>query len=201
MEGNYGSRSYIGRVGGLAVALGVGTAVATGHGVAAADDTNDPARENPPTSIRRQSADRRAPIRRRLRRQEQRPVTLPRRGPPRNHRSPRRRPSRKRPPHRRVRRRPRSAVASWSAPRPTRVRRAPPSRQRLLKNRNRPPHRRKWRRRRRPLLRSRRRHPKPKGPRNPSTPKKSRLLILPSRTTAAANQFGHRPHVTIRPHR
>ncbi len=45
-----GAASYIGRVGGLAVALGVGTAVASGHGVAAADDTNNPAPENPPTS-------------------------------------------------------------------------------------------------------------------------------------------------------
>jgi hypothetical protein len=35
--------AYIGRVGGLAVALGVGAAVATGHGVAWADDTTSPA--------------------------------------------------------------------------------------------------------------------------------------------------------------
>ena len=34
--------AYIGRVGTLAVALGVGAAVATGHGVAWADDTTDP---------------------------------------------------------------------------------------------------------------------------------------------------------------
>ncbi len=34
-----GAAAYIGRVGSLAVALGVGTAVVTGHGVAAADDT------------------------------------------------------------------------------------------------------------------------------------------------------------------
>jgi hypothetical protein len=45
-----GAESYFGRVGGLAVALGVGTAVATGHGVAAADDTDNPAPENPSTS-------------------------------------------------------------------------------------------------------------------------------------------------------
>jgi hypothetical protein len=37
---------YIGRVGGLAVALGVGTAIATGNGVASADDTTS----NPPPS-------------------------------------------------------------------------------------------------------------------------------------------------------
>lgn len=35
-----GAASYIGRVGGLAVALGVGTAIATGSGVAAADETS-----------------------------------------------------------------------------------------------------------------------------------------------------------------
>ena len=35
-----GPASYIGRVGGLAVALGVGTAVAMGNGVAAADTTD-----------------------------------------------------------------------------------------------------------------------------------------------------------------
>ncbi len=34
-----GAAAHIGRVGGLAVALGVGTAIATGHGIAAADDT------------------------------------------------------------------------------------------------------------------------------------------------------------------
>jgi hypothetical protein len=34
--------AYIGRVGGLAIALGVGAAVATGHGVAWADDTTNP---------------------------------------------------------------------------------------------------------------------------------------------------------------
>ena len=33
-----GAATYIGRVGGLAVALGVGTAVITGHGTALADD-------------------------------------------------------------------------------------------------------------------------------------------------------------------
>lgn len=36
-----GASNYIGRVGGLAVALGVGTAVVTGHGVAFADDGGD----------------------------------------------------------------------------------------------------------------------------------------------------------------
>ena len=41
-----GAAAYIGRVGGLAVALGVGTAIATGYGVAAADD----AAANPPSS-------------------------------------------------------------------------------------------------------------------------------------------------------
>ena len=34
-----GAAAYIGRVGGLAVALGIGTAIATGYGVASADDT------------------------------------------------------------------------------------------------------------------------------------------------------------------
>ena len=38
-----GAATYIGRVGGLAVALGVGTAIATGHGIAAADDTDSAA--------------------------------------------------------------------------------------------------------------------------------------------------------------
>ena len=37
-----GAASYVGRVGGLAVALGVGTAIATGHGVASADTTDSP---------------------------------------------------------------------------------------------------------------------------------------------------------------
>jgi hypothetical protein len=41
-----GAAAYIGRVGGLAVALGVGTAIATGYGVASADDTPS----NPPSS-------------------------------------------------------------------------------------------------------------------------------------------------------
>jgi hypothetical protein len=41
-----GAATYIGRVGGLAVALGVGTAIATGYGVASADDTPS----NPPSS-------------------------------------------------------------------------------------------------------------------------------------------------------
>ena len=41
-----GAAAYIGRVGGLAVALGVGTAIATGYGVASADDTAS----NPPSS-------------------------------------------------------------------------------------------------------------------------------------------------------
>jgi hypothetical protein len=35
-----GAATYIGRVGSLAVALGVGTAIATGHGIAAADETS-----------------------------------------------------------------------------------------------------------------------------------------------------------------
>ena len=39
LEGYMGAARYIGRVGGLAVALGVGTAVATGHGIALADST------------------------------------------------------------------------------------------------------------------------------------------------------------------
>jgi hypothetical protein len=38
-----GAARYIGRVGGLAVALGVGTAIATGHGVASADTTESSA--------------------------------------------------------------------------------------------------------------------------------------------------------------
>ena len=37
-----GAASYVGRVGGLAVALGVGTAIATGHGVASAETTDSP---------------------------------------------------------------------------------------------------------------------------------------------------------------
>jgi Domain of unknown function (DUF4185) len=41
-----GAAAYIGRVGGLAVALGVGTAIATGYGVASADDTTS----NPPST-------------------------------------------------------------------------------------------------------------------------------------------------------
>ncbi len=43
-----GASSYVGRVGGLAVALGVGTAIATGNGVASADTTDSPP---PPPSI------------------------------------------------------------------------------------------------------------------------------------------------------
>ena len=42
-----GAASYVGRVGRLAVALGVGTAIATGHGVAWADDST--ASDNPST--------------------------------------------------------------------------------------------------------------------------------------------------------
>ncbi|MEZ0052013.1 hypothetical protein ABIA30_003025 [Mycobacterium sp. MAA66] len=38
-----GAAAYIGRVGGLAVALGVGTAIATGHGTAWADESGGPA--------------------------------------------------------------------------------------------------------------------------------------------------------------
>lgn len=41
-----GAASYVGRVGGLAVALGVGTAIATGYGVASADTTDS----SPPPS-------------------------------------------------------------------------------------------------------------------------------------------------------
>jgi len=41
-----GAASFVGRVGGLAVALGVGTAIATGHGVASADTTDS----SPPPS-------------------------------------------------------------------------------------------------------------------------------------------------------
>ena len=37
-----GAANYVGRVGGLAVALGVGTAIATGYGVATADTTDSP---------------------------------------------------------------------------------------------------------------------------------------------------------------
>ena len=44
-----GAATYIGRVGGLAVALGVGTAIATGHGVATADDTNNSTAPNTST--------------------------------------------------------------------------------------------------------------------------------------------------------
>ena len=45
--------SYVGRVGGLAVALGVGTAIATGHGVASADTTDSP----PPPSTNSSTAE------------------------------------------------------------------------------------------------------------------------------------------------
>jgi len=47
-----GAAAYIGRVGGLAVALGVGTAIVTGHGVASADDatSNQPSSDTSPTS-------------------------------------------------------------------------------------------------------------------------------------------------------
>jgi hypothetical protein len=48
-----GAATYIGRVGGLAVALGVGTAIATGYGVATADDA--PAK--PPSSESSESSD------------------------------------------------------------------------------------------------------------------------------------------------
>ena len=44
-----GAATYIGRVGGLAVALGVGTAIATGQGVATADDTNNSTAPNTST--------------------------------------------------------------------------------------------------------------------------------------------------------
>ena len=37
-----GAAAYIGRVGGLAVALGVGTAIVAGYGVASADTTDSP---------------------------------------------------------------------------------------------------------------------------------------------------------------
>ncbi|HJT92114.1 MAG TPA: DUF4185 domain-containing protein [Mycobacterium sp.] len=42
-----GAASYVGRVGGLAVALGVGTAIASGHGVASAETTDSP---SPPST-------------------------------------------------------------------------------------------------------------------------------------------------------
>ena len=35
-----GAARYVGRIGGLAVALGIGTALLTGYGVASADDTS-----------------------------------------------------------------------------------------------------------------------------------------------------------------
>jgi Domain of unknown function (DUF4185) len=44
-----GAASYIGRVGGLAVALGVGTAIATGHGIAAADATDPDSANSAPS--------------------------------------------------------------------------------------------------------------------------------------------------------
>ncbi|ULE31978.1 DUF4185 domain-containing protein [Mycobacterium sp. IDR2000157661] len=44
-----GAARYIGRVGGLAVALGVGTAIATGHGIASADSTESNT-SNPPNT-------------------------------------------------------------------------------------------------------------------------------------------------------
>lgn len=44
-----GASAYVGRVGRLAVALGVGTAVFTGHGIAAADESDGPP-PNPPAS-------------------------------------------------------------------------------------------------------------------------------------------------------
>jgi hypothetical protein len=48
-----GAASHIGRVGGLAVALGVGTAIATGHGVASAETTDSP----PPPSTNTAATD------------------------------------------------------------------------------------------------------------------------------------------------
>jgi ABC-2 type transport system ATP-binding protein len=42
--------AYIGRIGGLAVALGIGAAVATGHGVASADTSDASGAESPSTS-------------------------------------------------------------------------------------------------------------------------------------------------------
>ena len=45
-----GAAAYIGRVGGLAVALGVGTAIATGYGVAAADTADQPPSESSDTT-------------------------------------------------------------------------------------------------------------------------------------------------------
>ncbi len=45
-----GAAAYVGRVGGLAVALGVGTAIATGHGVAAAE-TGDSTSSNTDSSV------------------------------------------------------------------------------------------------------------------------------------------------------
>jgi hypothetical protein len=48
-----GAASHIGRVGGLAVALGVGTAIATGHGVASAETTDSP----PPPSTNASTTD------------------------------------------------------------------------------------------------------------------------------------------------
>lgn len=44
-----GASAYVGRVGRLAVALGVGTAVFTGHGIATAEETDGPS-PNPPAS-------------------------------------------------------------------------------------------------------------------------------------------------------
>jgi hypothetical protein len=48
-----GAAEHIGRVGGLAVALGVGTAIATGHGVASAETTDSP----PPPSTNTSTTD------------------------------------------------------------------------------------------------------------------------------------------------
>ncbi|HSA40991.1 MAG TPA: hypothetical protein P5061_10225, partial [Mycobacterium sp.] len=50
MEERVASARYVGRVGALALALGVSSAVAGGHGVAAADDGDSGARDNAPSA-------------------------------------------------------------------------------------------------------------------------------------------------------
>ena len=94
-----GASSYVGRVGGLAVALGVGTAIATGNGVASADTTDSPP---PPPSTDSSTTDPSTTDT-----QPVDPTTTPELRVSR---------SRKPPPRRR---RPPPSHRGWSAPRPT----------------------------------------------------------------------------------
>ena len=73
-----GAARYVGRVGGLAVALGVGTAILGGHGVAWADTGDSGSGASSSSSRRRHPANLRRPSRMRA----GRPPTLARRQPP-----------------------------------------------------------------------------------------------------------------------